>query len=163
MNHFEAHFKIMQLKGAMEHVLFKEFLQHYDLPEGLNPTHVMTLMSLMMMGPIQMSELSKRLNLEKGSFTPVANKLIKKGLIKKERSEVDLRVYELSLTDSGIEMAKNFGSAHMNYTKGLLDKLDDKEAFIEAIAKVTAGLEKLSPNMFSSFEMKDFPKFPPMD
>jgi len=160
MTHFEAHFKIMQLKGSLEQVLFKDFLQSYTLPEGLNPTHIMTLMSLMMLAPIQMSELSKMLNLEKGSFTPVANKLNRMGLIKKNRSELDLRVYELSLTDSGKEMALSFANAHMNYTKGLLDKLEDKDAFINAIAQVTAGLEKLSPSMFSSFEMKDFPQYP---
>lgn len=163
MNHFEAHFKIMQLKGALEDVLFKDFIHNYALPEGLNSTHIMTLMSLLMVSPIQMSDLSKKLNLEKGSFTPVANKLIKKGLIKKERSDVDLRVYEISLTDQGKEIAMNFGSAHMRYTKGLLDQLEDKDDFIDAIAKVTEGLELLSPNTFSFFEMKDFPNFPPID
>lgn len=133
----------MQLKGALEQLVFKDFLHQYDFPKGLNPTHIKTLMSLYIHGSAPMSELSRMLNLEKGSFTPVANKLIKEEFIKKERNQTDKRIYELMLTEKGEKIAKEFSTAHRKYLTDLVKQVEDLDGFLEAINTVTNSLEQI--------------------
>lgn len=130
---------IFMLKSALEHTLFKPFIRNYKLPEGINTTHIMTIMTLNFLKSAPMSTLSTRLNMEKGSFTTVANKLIKNDYIISTRSEKDKRIYDLSLTEKGKALAEDFGSKHRNYMIGLMDKLDEekKNEFLSAMDIVT--------------------------
>lgn len=137
---------IFMLKSAIQHTMFSSFIKNYDFPEGIKTTHVMTIMNIKFLKSASMSTLSHRLNLEKGSFTTVANKLIKKGYITSTRSESDKRVYELSLTEKGKALAKDFGSKHRNYMAELMDELDEekKEKFFEAMDIVTQTIVSFS-------------------
>ena len=85
----------------IEKVYFKGFEGTCDFPFHLNQTHIKTLMTLKFEGENPMSVISDKLNLEKGSFTPVANSLIDLGLIEKTPDCKDKRVYNLHLTEKG--------------------------------------------------------------
>lgn len=137
---------IFMMKSAIEHTMFKAFIRNYNFPEGLNPTHLFTIMNLNFLKSSSMSFLSHRLNMEKGSFTTVANKLIKLGYVKSDRSEKDKRIYELSLTDKGRELAEDFGGKHRRYITGLMDELDDqkRKEFFKAMDTVTKTLVSIS-------------------
>ena len=137
---------IFLLKRAIEHTMFRKFLRSYDLPKGLNKTHIMTLMNLNFLKSASMSFLAHRLNMEKGSFTTVANKLIKLGYVVSTRSEKDKRIYELSLTDKGRELAEDFGSKHRNYMSELVDQLgkEKKKEFFQAMDLVTSTIVSMS-------------------
>ena len=119
--------EIFELRFGVEQIFFRDFLQTYPTPEGVNHTHIQALMMLRFQGPSPMSVISQQLMLEKGSFTPVANKLIQLGLVAKLRSDLDKRVYHLSLTDEGESMAENFAETHHTYIKTLLDRLSDEK------------------------------------
>ncbi|WP_105617814.1 MarR family winged helix-turn-helix transcriptional regulator [Vallitalea okinawensis] len=140
---------IFELRANLEHVIIKQFVGNYDMPEGLNQTHMITLIVLYFNGSAPMSDLSQKLNIEKGSFTPVANKLIQLDYIKKERNEVDKRVYELSLTDQGTEVAKKFATSHIEYIKDLVGTLDNeqKDSFFNAVSMVNEVLKGFSNNV----------------
>lgn len=145
MTEYEAIMTIVGLRTKLEHFFFKGFIKEYTLPEDVNQTHISTLMFLHFNGPAPMSELSHLLNIEKGSFTPVANKLVSLGLIQKKRSEQDKRVYELSLTDTGFALADDFKEKHMLYMRKQLKPLDKtkKEAFFAAINDITIMIDEL--------------------
>ena len=119
--------QIFNLRFDVEYLFFKKFLNIYPMPHGINPTHIQTLMVLRFMGPSPMSSISQHLVLEKGSFTPVANKLIQLGYVGKERSALDKRIYHLSLTNKGITLANDYADAHHSFIKSVLGQLSDEK------------------------------------
>lgn len=52
-------------------------------------------------GKLKLSDLHKILSVEKSTTTRLVDPLVRQGLIKRERSEIDSRVIELSLTKEG--------------------------------------------------------------
>lgn len=145
---------IFQLHSSIEYFFFKEFIHSYPLPKGLNPTHIKTMLALRFIGGKPMSEISKLLSLEKGSFTPVANKLIKDGYVEKLQSVEDRRVYNLSLTKKGTDLAQDFGAKHISHIETILSPLgeEEKESFLKSIEEITATLKRVTG--------KDLPAFP---
>jgi DNA-binding MarR family transcriptional regulator len=129
----------------LERVFFKQHLYTYKKPEGLNQTHMLTLLYLQFHTSCAMVELSRHLNLEKGSFTPVANKLVKLGYIEKRQNAEDKRVSQLFLTPKGSSVASDFVKSHMQYIQNLLDTLEEKEKekFIQAVGVINETLQAL--------------------
>lgn len=115
------------LKYTMEKLFFKSFAVGFPLPEGLNFTHIRAVMMLYFQGPCTMSRLSTLLILEKGSFTPIARKLINSDIIEKFRSEKDRRKYLLKLTEKGDSLAQEVGGAHINYINETLCRLPEED------------------------------------
>jgi DNA-binding MarR family transcriptional regulator len=136
---------IFNLKHSLEHVFFRSFTNHYAHPENLFHTHILTLVILSSHKILPMSEVSRRLNLEKGSFTPVAAKLIKLGYIQKTQDESDKRVYNLELTDLGLEVADDFKEKHLTYINQLVAQFseDERKEYFEAIDKVYQMTKRL--------------------
>lgn len=118
---------LFELRFTIENVLFREFMKQYEFPIELNSTHMKALLTLHYWGKQSMSELSRKLTLEKGSFTPVADKLISEQYIIKEKDSKDHRVYILSLTETGKNLACDFKGKHFEYIQQYVDKLSDKE------------------------------------
>ncbi|MDC7226730.1 MAG: MarR family transcriptional regulator [Spirochaetales bacterium] len=137
-NLFELHWSIIS-------IFFKGFDESFKLPEGLNFTHMKTAMTIFFHGPMTMSEISKRLALEKGSFTPVASRLISGGYVRKERSREDKRVYKLALTESGEELTERLRTAHNQYIQSMLDRLnaDEQKEYFEDIVRLNVLNEKI--------------------
>jgi len=74
-------------------------------PEGLNRTHIRTLVFIDFNEGAAMTDISRRLQLEKGSFTPVAKKLLSMGYISAEKAAEDKRKVYLTLTEKGKALA----------------------------------------------------------
>ncbi|OQY33249.1 MAG: hypothetical protein B6241_08235 [Spirochaetaceae bacterium 4572_59] len=100
--HFSGHnqniSRIFELRRNMDHVFFKRFEGEFPLPAGMNFTHMKALLLAGLYQPINMTILSRYMQLEKGSFTPVASKLIRLGYMEKIRDEHDKRAFNLELT-----------------------------------------------------------------
>ncbi len=129
---------IFNLKHLVEHVFFRSFTCHYEHPQHLFHTHILTLVILSSHKNLTMSEVSRCLNLEKGSFTPVARKLIKLGYIQKIQDKKDKRIYNLELTKLGQEEAMKFKEHHLSYINQLVGQFSDaqRQEYFEAIDKV---------------------------
>lgn len=127
--------RIIELKLGLDHQFFKGFLATYRLPEGLNNTHMIAIMKLQFSRSMPICTLSRQLNLEKGSFTPIVARLSRLGYIDKRQSRLDKRVYELSLTEKGEEAAAAFSQAHVRYIKERLALLPEgkREQFFQAV------------------------------
>ena len=118
---------IFELHRFIISIFFKNFEETYTLPDGLNFTHMKAAIILRFHGKMTMSELSSMLTIEKGSFTPVAGRLIEKGIVMKERSKEDKRVYKLVLTAYGQELTDQFKDEHWSYMSKILDQLSSEE------------------------------------
>lgn len=117
---------ILKLNWTISHNLFKKFMKDFDLPDGINPTHGIAMMILHHNDSMSMSQLSTALNLEKGSFTTVANKLLNNGYIQSKRCASDKRKYLLSLTPKGQEFTNSFRSEHSKFINNLFSDLDNE-------------------------------------
>jgi MarR family 2-MHQ and catechol resistance regulon transcriptional repressor len=144
---------IFELHATMDHKIFKDFIKAYPMPDKLNHRHMRAIINLYFVEKASMTEISQRLSIEKGSFTPVADKLIKLGYIINERSQKDRRVYEMSLTPKGKELAKDFVETHNDYITDLFSKLSQEElkAFSDALELVTVTLKKISNDSTTHF------------
>ena len=65
--------------------------------------------------------------MKKAPFTPVAARLIEKGIVKKERSKDDKRVYKLVLTGFGEKFTDNFKNEHWKFMTEVFNKLSAEE------------------------------------
>lgn len=133
---------IFELRSIIENVYFRAFESSSNLPIKLNHTHIKTLMILNFEGEKSMSVISDKVNLEKGSFTSVANSLIELGFVHKIRDTEDKRVFNLTLTSKGQEFAGEFAKNHLAYMVQKLECLTNDEkicyfASIQIINNIT--------------------------
>lgn len=149
--------KIIKLRGAIEHIVFKSYLKEFPLPDKMNQSHLMTMMILCHHKDLSMSELSQFIGMEKGSFTPVADRLIKLGYVISVRSEKDRRRYNLNLTEKGQTFAQTFRDEHAMYIEDQINILDHdaEKEFIHALDTI---LEKFDVLMKHSKLDKPFHK-----
>lgn len=133
---------IFELRSIIENVYFRTFEVSLNLPMKLNHTHFKTMMILNFEGEKSMSVISDKVNLEKGSFTPVAHTLIELGFVEKLRDGEDKRIFSLKLTSKGQEFTREFAKNHLSYMDQKLGNLTEEEkdcyfASIEMINKLT--------------------------
>lgn len=118
---------IVELRSQIEKLYFKEFEGTLDGLNKINHTHIKTLMVLRLEGECSMSVVSDKVNLEKGSFTPVAHYLMEIGYIERTHDPKDKRVYNLRLTEEGRTFSNRLCEQHIQYIESLLDALTEHE------------------------------------
>lgn len=94
---------------------------------------------------ISINNLTKKLNRSKSTMTSAINRLEKKQLIKREQSLQDKRVFNLSLTDKGLELQDSHHKfEYILFTKILYALEDDHErkVFLELLEKIIMEFEK---------------------
>jgi DNA-binding MarR family transcriptional regulator len=122
--------------------LFRHKVFHDFKPEAgetaLNRTQFRTLMAIHQAASPHMSQVCRRLDLEKGSFTPVVDGLIARGLVARARDGKDRRRVNLTLTAAGEEILRlHRGRAH-RHLLAKLERLTPEEVarFGEAFAVI---------------------------
>lgn len=126
---------ILELRSVIENAYFRAFEESTDFPENLNPTHLKTMIFLKFQGEKSMSAVSYKLNMEKGSFTPVANHLLELGYIEKIPDPKDKRVFHLRLLQSGERITDEIIAKHNIFAEKMLENLteEEKKRYFEAI------------------------------
>jgi len=137
-------FKILELNYIIEDAFFKGF-QDIKLPYKFSSSQIKTLINLDYGKHMTMSEISRRLNIEKGSFTPVANKLIELGCIEKIRSLEDKRISYLVLTDKGKKYVDILAQEVTNSMENKLRNLskEEREAYYASISYIVSITKKM--------------------
>lgn len=136
---------IFELRRTLEISFFKSFEESYDFPPGLNFTHMKTIIHLHIHGKLSMSEICSLMVLEKGSFTPVAAKLVEHELVVKKRCCQDRRIFYLDLSHKGQDLAACFFKAHVEYMRSILEKLplEDQDEYFELIKRLNKLNKKI--------------------
>ncbi len=101
----------------------------YSIPEqtGLNKTQVRTLMMIHWHHSSNMGYISRRLNLEKGSFTAIVDSLRRKKLIELVPVPGDRRKKQVVLTDRGRKMVHSLQNSFAQHLKRNLAVLTEKQ------------------------------------
>lgn len=90
--------------------------------------------------PRNMSSVSKDLSVTVGTLTIAINSLVKKGYVKRVRSEEDRRVVLISLTSKGEKAYYHHRNFHDKMVLAVLRDLNEKET--EALTKALVKLQK---------------------
>lgn len=91
---------------------------------------------------INISEISKTLELKKSTISIAVNQLIDLEIVTKIQSNDDKRFYLLKLTSKGNDIMKLHNQVHQNTIKKIVDILNPKEVenFIKIVDKITINL-----------------------
>ncbi len=126
-----------------------EFTEKY----GLSPRFIHILHILDDFGPMSISEISKRLSILAPNMTPLIDKLISEGYVKRSQDESDRRVSIIEITQKGKELTYLHTQWVNHNLKKHLQKLSDDE--IEELWYVLKRLKKLVMKMIGSSPQKE--------
>ena len=110
-------------------MLNKKILRENDLYklDDLYPSHVQILLLLAKNKQLTMSEISKEIHVINSNLTPLVDKLIKLGYLKRQPSKKDRRVVHISLTSGGKKQVEKHKQYAVAYLTEQFEKLDDEK------------------------------------
>lgn len=96
--------------------------------------------------PCKMSTLVKELTVTGASATAIADKLIRKGLVKREYSTADRRIVQILITDKGKNLIKSLEVKRRGFLSQILKKMNaaDKTAFMRILQVFSSVLDDLN-------------------
>lgn len=138
----------MDAYGTFDHILVKLFHEIMDIEQKAiiteqfkditnNDMHVIAAIGIGT--PKNMSAIAKQLRVTTGTLTISMNSLVKKGYVKRERSEQDRRVVYIMLTAKGKLAYRQHESFHKKMTEALIQHLSPEET--ELLVKALTNLK----------------------
>ena len=112
-----------------------------------NDMHIIEAVGL---GGGNMSSIAAKLKITVGSLTTSMNSLVKKGYVKRERSEKDRRVVFIQLTNKGRMAYHHHAEFHRQMTEAVIAELNENET--EVLVKALDGLRKFSDSIMNNKE-----------
>jgi DNA-binding MarR family transcriptional regulator len=97
-------------------------------------------------GPLQMSELGRRLGISRPNTTFLVNRLIKEGKLKREYDKSDRRIIKVSITSVGKEFIRGYKKKVIENISGNLSDLsvEEVEDLGESLDKLKIILSKIA-------------------
>ncbi|MFC1884757.1 MarR family winged helix-turn-helix transcriptional regulator [Thermodesulfobacteriota bacterium] len=101
-----------------------------------------TLMVLGQFAPINGRQLSRLMNINPGTISLYVQRLVKKGLVKREQDQADRRNWWLTLTETGQEVYETMIAGAVEYTRDFLSSLNktEQETLHKLLLKASHGL-----------------------
>ena len=133
--------------NEMNQISFRDFqgaLKRWH--EGaLSLVHLNLLMLLRARGPLTMTHLAELLDVSVASATGIVDRMEKKGVIERTRSEEDRRVVEVSVTDVGEEVFSAMQAERQIRITQLLSEIrdDDLAALLQGLRAFRDARERL--------------------
>ena len=120
-------------RGLMKK-LMTDFQPRLD-QEGLNSTHFRTLVTLSNLEKGCMKVVCRKIGIEAGSFTPVADKLMEEGLVVRMPDEKDRRKTFLALTEKGCSVTDDLKKQMEKHIEKRLARLSEegRDRFLAAM------------------------------
>lgn len=103
---------------------------------SVNDMHIMEAIGID--EPRNMSSVAKSLDVTVGTLTIAINNLVKKGYVKRVRSQEDRRVVLISLDEKGMKAYRHHQEFHRQMVSAVIEGLDDRET-----ESLVAALNKL--------------------
>lgn len=122
-------------------VSFQAFARHAQ-GIGLSPGRFAALVLIDRNPGISQTALARAIGSDKSTLTPMLDDLVKRGLISRERTRADRRLYELKLTDAGRKAMRAMYERAQRHERELDDIVGprERESFMKALRKILAAL-----------------------
>ena len=124
-NEFKVVIGIMRASNLLVDDL-KKTLKNYPI----NATEFSVMEFLYSKGEKSIQEIRDRILLASGSATYVVDNLEKKGYVIRKISQKDKRVTYIELTETGMKLIDDIFPTHIQNTKKIFEKINDKELVI---------------------------------
>lgn len=113
-------------------LFFNKFIRPYEqqIKASLSPLQFHALRAICEGNINTMTKLSGDLKISKQQLTPLIDKLIKDGFVRREQDPNDRRVIRLRITPEGCRQVKKHESELTRLTKDRLGALDDDDLFL---------------------------------
>jgi MarR family 2-MHQ and catechol resistance regulon transcriptional repressor len=132
-----AYVKLMRASETLHH---HAMLSLQDEDEDLTPSQFAVLEAIYHVGPLNLSDLARKILKSGGNLTMVVRNLEKRGLALRERNEDDRRSFNVVITAKGRRMMAQIFPAHVRMIVGLLGRLTSREQ--EDLARLCRKLGK---------------------
>jgi DNA-binding MarR family transcriptional regulator len=116
--------------AAIEGVIEREIRPDKEVVDAMldfSPPEMRGLMWLGRWGKAVMSDFAKGIGVPLSTATRIVNRLVKKGILVRRRSDLDRRIVEVDLSPTGYEYKARFHAKRLKTTQKLLAPLDDEE------------------------------------
>lgn len=110
---------------------------------GITATQLNALKLLQSVGDLSLSDLSKRMSATNSAITGLVDRMVDAGLVVREQSAEDRRVWKIRLTPEGRAMAKKVDVAPWDILQRALMALpaDELEQLVKTLTKVVDHIE----------------------
>jgi MarR family transcriptional regulator, organic hydroperoxide resistance regulator len=112
---------------------------------GITATQLNVLKMLQAIGELSLSELSKRMAATNSTVTGIVDRMVTAGLVVREQSADDRRVWKIKPTAQGRALAKKIDIAPWEILRAALEALPEPElnALIATLAKVAQNVQRI--------------------
>ena len=117
------------------------------LEQTFSFSQVMVLETLHRAREMRMTELANFLGLSKANATGLIDRLVARGLVRRERSETDRRVVNVSLTQEGRKAAARLVATSRTGLRQLMKRVPEQNLgpFIDTLEQLAMGLAESQP------------------
>ncbi|MDI3471972.1 MAG: MarR family transcriptional regulator, organic hydroperoxide resistance regulator [Thermotogaceae bacterium] len=117
----------------------RKVLRDFDI----TPSQFDMLQKLFFKGEMRLTDLSEELGITKGTASGIIKRLVDYGYVKKVKSQVDKRVYNLSITDEGRKVIEEVINKRVEYIRNIFSVFDEskKKSFLEQLKQLTNIIE----------------------
>lgn len=98
-----------------------------ELDLNFSKTELMALMVVDRYGEVSMSQICDALNIPMSTSTGIVDRMVKKGFLHRERSDIDRRVVVVAMTERGREVFRYFRDMLTGYLVQIESVLTDEE------------------------------------
>jgi DNA-binding MarR family transcriptional regulator len=115
---------------AIEGVIDREVRPDREVVDAMldfSPPEMRALMWVGRRGKAVMSDFAKGIGVPLSTATRIVNRLVKKGIVVRRRSDLDRRIVEVDLSPIGYEYKARFHAKRLKATQRLLAPLEDEE------------------------------------
>ncbi|QJD84903.1 MarR family winged helix-turn-helix transcriptional regulator [Cohnella herbarum] len=100
---------------------------HKQVGDHLTHTQLYLLSKLYKHGPLKSADLAEKLNVTNSTLTAIVDKLCDKGLVERERSELDRRAVIINITEEGQSLAISFKEYEIRAFRKFIDRLSSED------------------------------------
>ncbi|MGY1702009.1 MarR family winged helix-turn-helix transcriptional regulator [Geodermatophilus sp. SYSU D00766] len=112
--------------------VYRRFLE----PMGLTHPQYLVMLALWQHGPLAVKDLSRRLQLDPGTLSPLVKRLEAAGLVRRDRDPRDERALAIALTDRGRELRARAEAIPAGIVANLGMPLDELQSLHGALTRV---------------------------
>lgn len=127
-------------------------IEEYSISQGafkdLSITEIHTIDAIGLYGSKTMSETASELQITIGTLTTAIDKLIRKGYVVRERSNMDRRIVNISLTKRGKLAYRIHEKFHIDMVKSIMDGFTEGEE-----ETLVVGLRKLNNHLKTIYQI----------
>ena len=98
-----------------------------ELDLNFSKTELMALMVVDRYGEVSMSQICDALNIPMSTSTGIVDRMVKKGFLHRERSDIDRRVVVVAMTERGREVFRYFRDMLTGYLEQIESALTEEE------------------------------------